>query len=358
MRLLTGAILLLPTVLQAGPSESVVKLNGCSAVIIAVEGEYAYGLSASHCAGAVDDTFTFTTESGKTGGGRWKEIDRSLDLALFKAFAKDVDDHTHIIREFPSNPRFFSIAYPHDCAGRVCEGQQKTLEQLTTPTIRTINEKGSNKKFLRATFPSGKFAGGSSGGAVFINNAGVYGIITHQQSATTNPQMVSFVDSYFSVNASECKDCIECRDCRKVPGPPVEGLIGGKSSDQERRELIANLQNKVQTLESRLASLETQLQSLAKPQQGIQGPPGRDGKDGRKGLDGIGFPGPKGDTGEVPLEWERRLKVVEGWVSTFEETPFWFSFTDTQGVTGKKDYYYPFDLSVKVIKKEQKVSDE
>ena len=353
-------LLIIPQVAKADFSSSVVKLNGCSAVIIAIEGEYAYGLSASHCSGAVDDTFNFTTESGKTGGGRWKKIDRSLDLALFKAFSKDCDDHTHIVRSIPNEPKFFSIAYPHDCAGKVCVGQQKTREQLGGPVLKDIQEAGTNRNFYRATFPSGKFAGGSSGGSVFVEGrdySGVYGIITHRQSSSTNQQMLQFVDEYFAQNPSNCKDCIECRDCKKVPGPP-DLFGGGKSSDQERRELIANLQNKVQTLEGKLASLEARLEALPMPLRGLPGEDGKDGRDGKNGLPGVSLPGPKGDTGEIPKEWERRLKVVEGWVSTFEKTPFWFSFTDTQGVTGKKDYYYPFDLKVKVIKQEQKVSDE
>jgi|TARA_R110000851_G_scaffold99646_2_gene214813 hypothetical protein len=144
-----------------------------------------------------------------------------------------------------------------------------------------------------------------------------------------------------------------------VPPPPGERLPVDVP-DREKVKRIITLENMVRDLQLSVVVLREELRD-AQAALEVPGEPGKSGRDGDPGKDGKdgrdGERGPQGvsSDGKIPTEWEKRLSDVENWVTVFKKTPLSFAFTDTKGRTGARDYLWPFDMRIKVIKEEELV---
>jgi len=306
---------------------------GCSGCIIAKGAEHAFGLSAAHCTGSVGGTFDVASAGIKVGKGTWIAIDRKRDLALFKLPSKNVPEPVSVISPLPQSGSWLSISHP---AGSPVKKQRADLvfkDNLKHNTLRNTR----NVFNLR----NGKFAGGSSGGPIFISNlksgtSGLAGISTHghdnrQIWAAEHGQIMGFMEANEKLMDKDCRNgwCERWRADlppspeNDVPAPPIEGdLPVWINSDRERSAEHIRVRSLLEKYEKRIAQLEALLQNPVKGNngqdgkdgkdgsEGPQGQPGtdglagRDGADGRPGRDGKdGSVGPQGPPGVVTIRF-------------------------------------------------------
>jgi len=184
---------------------------------------------------------------------------------------------------------------------------------------------------------NGKFAGGSSGGPIFISNmksgtSGLAGISTHgvdnrQIWAAEHGQIMAFMEVNEKLMDKDCR--VWCERWKPdlppapgniTPGPPIEGDIPDWiNSDRERSIEHIRVRSMLESCEKRIAQLELMLQNPIKGNDGrdgkdgmdgtagLQGIPGLNGKDGLPGRDGKdgkdGIAGPQGRSGVVTIRF-------------------------------------------------------
>lgn len=248
-----------------------VEIDGCSGTVIAKGKEWAFGLSAAHCA-VPGKKVTVILESGKKIKGEWISVDKVTDLSLFKVPAGEVEGVCSVGdpgKSFTGHGRHGPKALEYKRVGAVIENKTK-------------------RELLRAEYKlkEGKFDNGDSGGGVFSNGK-LVGVISHESEdsdilAATHDQVISFVAKQKSLSYK------------------ITTADGGRWGDRERTEEILKLKKRLKELEDRLNSI------AIKP-----GPPGPPGKDGASGRDGS--PGSDANTTGI----EARLSTVERWIRNF-----------------------------------------
>lgn len=300
-------------------SSAVVDMPTCSGVIIVRGAEKAYGVSAAHCCGDLHSQFDITTASGTKSKARWLAVDRSVDLALFVAWSKNTDGVAHVLSPLPESPEWSAIGYPAGHRGQA-------VKSLSFRTRTVIEEQGSSRQFERNRFnlKRGHFGGGDSGGGVFAHHersgvSGLVGIMTHGGiSATTNQQLVAFVQASYPKMDRDCRDCIE--NWNTAPSPPESrdtrpgqhNLPEFIDTDRERGELILRLMARIEALETRLATVSNGQDGQTGPagRDGKDGEPGRDGTDGRNGTDGRDGADAVIDYDQLAAEVKKRLPPI------------------------------------------------
>lgn len=305
-------------------ANAVVDTPNCSGVIIVKGPDKAYGVSAAHCCGELNSQFQITTKGGRKSMARWIVVDRSKDLALFCAWSKDVEGVAHVLSPLPDSPEWTAIGYPAGHRGQAV----KSLEYRATKVIQGTDGFSGDRNIFQLR--AGTFGRGDSGGGVFASRersgtAGLVGIMSHGGiSASTNGQLVAFVEASYPKMDKTCRDCIEKWDT--VPPPPPErdmrpgqhDLPEYLDSDRERGLLLINLMLKIDELEAKIVELE----SRPSGGDGRPGPPGiagldgKDGATGKQGADGRdGQAGPSGkdaqlDYDKLTAEVKKRLPPI------------------------------------------------
>ena len=285
-----------------------IRLGGCSGTIVAIGSEYAYGVSASHCRGSAD-TFSYTTYDGERGVGRWVMSDSGSDLSLFKIYAKDAPASVPVWADD------IKVGKARQFVGYGMHGSKRYEYQGE----KSMVESGSRKKFDRYGFKlvGGKFAGGDSGGGVFLDDE-LIGVISHGTDmkytyTSQHGQIVKFLEE--AEKKCGLRDFFVRRrlNCQPPPldnplaPPPSDVVVDNDVPVPSVTELIA----KINELEAKLAGYKPEAPELDESvvlelvnrvvtdrKSELKGEDGQDGKNGRDGKDGLpGSPGLDGNDG-------------------------------------------------------------
>ena len=138
--------------------------GGCSGTIFTVKGQYAYGITAAHCAGRDGSQFEFGNPDGSTGSARWIASSLKYDLALFKVWKSDVLGHVHIPKmlKFVPNGNALQIeacGYP---------GGAGPKWKVVTDAGREGYGQGCPSPRWQFNVKSGRFGPGDSGGGIAV----------------------------------------------------------------------------------------------------------------------------------------------------------------------------------------------
>lgn len=179
--------------------------GGCSGTIFLIHEEYAWGISAYHCSNAVGTTFTFGNPDGSEGSGRWIALDRDSDLSMFKTWSKDVLASVAVPGfEQPKGQMLITACgYPRR--------RGPVYKEVSFRRELYIRNLRNSRWYFVPTW--GKFAGGDSGGGVFLTDLSssekktpevgidyLVGVMTHGEDddeiyTATHKQIVDFIVS-------------------------------------------------------------------------------------------------------------------------------------------------------------------
>ena len=172
-KVLTALLLLCATAIATEkPSyyNAVVRVGGCSGVIIRKGKDISVGVSAQHCTGAVGTVTRFLNPDGTGGYARWIAEDADSDLSLFRVWTRDTKGVTVSVQSNVEKPdeKYEGWGYPKG------EGPEwKSLEWEGTYNINGL--KNPRHQFR---VRDGVFNNGDSGGGVF-NRGKLFGITSH-----------------------------------------------------------------------------------------------------------------------------------------------------------------------------------
>ena len=215
------------------------RINGCSATIIKVGKESAYGVSAAHCASGVGKATQFDLPSGKKGRAVWVFIDRSVDMSLFRCQSSQVDS-AYPVKENPKLGKYISCGYPKG-KGPVIIASKFNGE------VTLINFDAPRWEF---DVDGTDFNRGCSGGGVFSDGS-LVGVVSHgskgndEMFSSTHTQLIKFVHE-----AEEALD-LELVPSKEERGIKYEGISLG--SDVDRTKAIVHI---LQELKRSRAELE------------------------------------------------------------------------------------------------------
>lgn len=295
-----------PLDLRSVESLASVFVEGCSGVIIAVDAQYAYGLSCEHCCRGVGQPVTIWFRDRTTATGKWLIEDASSDLALFRVPRSAVLAVAPVAGENPTlDGRWSSAGYPNGAF------TQKTVRYADDHYLGNFGERRWQFKLL-----SGTFGSGDSGGAVFHDGYTV-GIQSHfgwLVDGTTTfhaarwPELRDFVQQAKGKLKVPCPPGEKCEPETPVVLPRGERQNSTTFRDEAATKHILALEKRGDGFEKRIAELEAQLLALQgkrpdvritpdgpdapeppkpeKPLVPVAGPPGRDGRDGSNGTNG------------------------------------------------------------------------
>lgn len=171
-----AVLLLLQPLLGSEPDgkpsyyNAVVRIGGCSGVIIRKGETVSVGVSAQHCTGSVGTVTSFHNPDGSGGSARWVAEDAENDLSLFRVWTKDIKGVVAAVQSNSEKPdsKYEGWGYPR---GRGPEW--KGLEWEGTFHIEGLE--GTRQQFR---VKDGRFNNGDSGGGVF-NRGKLCGITSH-----------------------------------------------------------------------------------------------------------------------------------------------------------------------------------
>jgi hypothetical protein len=172
-KVLTALLLLCATAIAAEkPSyyNAVVRVDGCSGVLIRKGKDISVGVSAQHCTGAVGTVARFLNPDGTGGYARWIAEDADSDLSLFRVWTKDTKGVTVSVQSNLEKPdeKYDGWGYPK---GKGPEWKRLEWEG-------TYNIDGLKNPRHQFRVRDGIFNNGDSGGGVFSRGK-LFGITSH-----------------------------------------------------------------------------------------------------------------------------------------------------------------------------------
>ena len=149
---------------------AVVRIDGCSGVIVRTGPEVSVGVSAQHCTGKVGEVVRFRNPDGSGGYARWVAEDVRTDLSLFRVWTRDTKRVSVSVQANGDRPskEFSGWGYP--------QGKGPHWKRLKFDG--KFNITGLESPRNQFEVKDGVFNNGDSGGGVF-NNGKLFGITSH-----------------------------------------------------------------------------------------------------------------------------------------------------------------------------------
>ena len=173
--LIVGLLTLRPVLAESREAKpayynSVVRIGGCSGVLIKKGDVVTVGVSAQHCTGRVGTTVYFNNPDGTGGVARWIAEDVESDLSLFRVWTKDTKGVVAPVQADSEKPDkvFRGLGYPRG------EGPKRKVLTFEG-TFHIDSLAGERNQF---SVDSGVFYNGDSGGGVF-NKGKLFAITSH-----------------------------------------------------------------------------------------------------------------------------------------------------------------------------------
>lgn len=242
-----------------------VRINngGCSGVIIAAGAEKAYGVSAAHCAAMEKQEFKVHFADGRSANARWLRIDRSVDLAMFTLWSRDILGVSPVRNGLPDGQfDARAIGYP--------SGEGPNIKDISLRSASSAQGIPRNAFTIR----SGKGWGGDSGGGVFVDGK-LIGVVSHMSTAamydrngpnggastlycSQNQQLVSFVRSSESLMEASCRDnwCWTPRPNRDIDTRPLP--LPDLDSDRDRQQALQAVLDRLDGIDKQISELNDQ----------------------------------------------------------------------------------------------------
>ena len=195
-RFAVSVLLFLLLVLPVRADTFVLRSQNCSTVWVSTEGDVSFGLTAGHCVQGVGSEVLIYGESGNFNA-RCVAVDRSLDIAMLKAFASN----------FSTPPRGscgLAQAGPCEVHGFPGGVLSVALCRIIPGEVQPLSPPGVG---LRGQYvvESGHIGPGMSGGGVF-QNGNLVGIHTHGDDIGKMGFGVSLPLSEDSCSDGRCRD--------------------------------------------------------------------------------------------------------------------------------------------------------
>jgi hypothetical protein len=291
-----------------------VNLNGCSGTIIARGKLKAYGLSCEHCC-RVGKEFDFTCSDGTTKGvGRWLAEDDDLDLAIFVCWSKDTIGAVKLYRTLPVG-RVVACGFP---------GGKGPAKKTLVPVSNTVISNLPGRRY-RFDVKAGHFAGGDSGGGVFIGD-GLISVMSHGEDD----------DEAFG---SQHSDLVAV--CERWQKKATEPLIakGDPPAEGDR-----TAQSKMWGDKDRTAQILAIWKAIEKAKQA--GPAGKAGPAGDRGI-----PGPAGQPVDPAVVAELRKQIADQkkLIDQIRSTPITVQVLDPKSGKVIVEKAYPFGTPVRLV---------
>jgi len=213
---------------------AVVRIGGCSGVIVHKGVTVSIGVSAQHCTGKVGSTVDFWNPDGTGGTARWVSEDGDSDLSLFRVWTKDTKGVSVKVQRDAEemSGKYEGWGYP--------AGKGPMWKELRWEGAFNIEGLKGKRNQFRVT--GGRFRNGDSGGGVF-NKGKLIGITSHGSDghkylfSCTKGQLNSFLQRGADKLASKLVDWDQTK-------PPPLG------SDKERTVALAEVIRRLALLEA------------------------------------------------------------------------------------------------------------
>lgn len=284
--------------------------GGCSGVVIAVDDNWAYGLSCCHCRGdnGTQKPIGIGLVTGITVQGEWVASDADNDLSLFRFPANKVVAVAPIASDQPKSGRWTSVGFPQTAGPKLKRLEFQSVVQ---------NSWVPKSDRWQSSVVEGTYDSGDSGGPVYDEQGQLIGIMSHGSPPYTSQcarlsVVQKFVESNLPPTTKRSYRCVDGR-CVLAPKPPIppegvpfklepsepiilppkEGKRGDTVfHDSAATKHILELEKRILALEDRLKKVEDFANAAPLPPKGesdtaplppVAGPPGKDGRDGKDG---------------------------------------------------------------------------
>ena len=225
---------------------AVVRIGGCSGVLIKKGDVVTVGVSAQHCTGRVGTTVYFNNPDGTGGLARWIAEDVKSDLSLFRVWTKDTKGVVANVQPDSEKPskEYRGLGYP--------KGEGPRRKVLTWEGTFHIDSLEGKRNQFRVE--SGVFNNGDSGGGVF-NNGKLFGITSHGSKnhehlfSCTKEQLNAFLER----EADKLDTKLVEWDSSKAP--PL-------GSDKDRTVALAGVIKKLAELDAENKKLREELRKI------------------------------------------------------------------------------------------------